>query len=329
MKRLFIVFVFVVAAGILAGLLFSRRAPAPTPQEIGPVVEVDPPPRTVEFPQLPAGARFSYDGPKVALPISATTYHITSPATTKREVETKALALASRFFLEGSPSAFWRSGVFAATWDTEPVSLSVSFSKDILSFSLSQRRTTPLSLRLPSPADAPRLVSNYAALPAGAGFVVQESRSEGFDGVVVLDVPTVPLTGYSLGLAVLGTPVLTSEYSEQWAGVIADSFGVVRVLSVVVPFQSLTPAGEASLVSVADAVANLNEGRGALLWITDETAPPGYGTTPIITSAVVHEITLVYVVVGDSLRPAYLMTGSGEESTVVQNFQALVFASPI
>lgn len=328
MKKYGVAIFLFLGLGIVVGYLLSSGRPQPTAPQEEPVIVVDPPPRTVEFPQLPAGAIFSYDGPKKEFPASLMAYHVAPTASSRTQVEAFSLALAPKFGFEGSPSAFWRSGAFAATWDTEPASLSVSFSKDVLSFSLSQRRVSPSALRTVSPDAIIAALSSIITYPAGATLRPLEQRTGGFDGVVVLDSPG-PLTGYSFGLSILDIPVLTSEYLQQWASAVADSGGVVRVLSAIVPFRSLTPAGEVALISLADAIANMNAGRGAVLWITDETAPPGYGTTPTITNAVVHDAELVYVAVGETLRPAYLLAGSGEQSTVVQSFEALVFASPL
>jgi hypothetical protein len=328
MKRIITIGAALAIFGLLVGLFFSRQGvPAPEIPE-APVVPVESPPRTIEFPTLPAGAEYVYDGPDVELPLSAALYHISPAASGHEDVQNRAIALASQFGFTASPSAFWRSGVFAALWDTPASSFTVSFSKDILSLSLSQRQTTARALLAGSPGEAAGLVSRYLPPPTGVLFGVTDTRTSGFDGVVVLDGPG-NLIGYTLGLAVIGTPVLTGEYAAGWGEVVVDGSGVVRMLSAIVPFRSLTPAGEVPLISLDDAVANLNAGNGALLWITDETAPVGYGTTPTIMRAVVREVALVYVVVGDTLRPAYLLGGSGIQSTVEQTFRAIVFASSL
>lgn len=331
MKRLVVILVVLALAALGAALLLSRRPAPPVPKPAGPTVEVDPPPRTVEFPADPTTIRFTYEGPEKVLPLAATVYQVVPLSRTRLQVEASAFSLATSFQFEGTPSAFWSAGNFAGIWDADNRALTVSYTKGALAFDLAQRRVASSSLRLAPPAatQAPALVSSFVPPPAGAAFALLEERREGFDGVVVLDRPGSPLVGYSLGLAVFGVPVLTPEYSLFWAGVVADDQGFVRVLSALFPFGAVTSAGEVALLTLDDAIANLNAGNGAVLGIADDAAPPGYGAAPVVDAATITAIELVYVIQGTMLRPAYFMTGSGVKDGRTQQIEALIFASPL
>jgi len=327
-KRIFILLIIcaVIVVGVVI-VLQGQQKKMTTQALTVPKVFVDPPPRIIDVPEIPASAQFTYTGSSTAVPVSVPTYVFTEAATAT-DLYGLGNAVSLQFGLTGSPSAFIQDNNFTYTKINKNRSFSVSQTKNIISVTYQRQLVEDPSLKIQNNAQAVSsffspllsLSGNEALYPLGTDKTV-------YDGVVLLEVPTPRVNNYAFGITLDSLPLLTRENTKRWASALVDENGFVRVLNYLVP-PSVEMGTAVSIISLDEAVANINARRADMLWIT-QTSGEEYGVVPSFTQGNLRDFSLVYIYKGSALVPAYLFEGSGKATTgEEQVFEVLVLASP-
>lgn len=318
---------------IIVAALFvpSRAKQAGVPKTATPTpmpVRVEPPPRTIEFPQIPTGASFVYSGKPKAVPTSMPVYRYSetqSPSALNKLADTQS----SNFGIHGTPSATVEGQSFMYTRNDEYRSFSLSKTKNVVSVTYQRAlvEDATMFLKESSQNAAVSFFTSLLSLPGVASYYSLPGGDRYFEGVVVLERPVPELTDYPFGISIQNVPALTREYTKRWASIIVDDKKAVRVLNYI-PFPSVTFLTQTTIIRPEGAIQNINDGRGNLLWITQTTGEQ-YGVTPSFQKGVLTDFSLVYVYQENSLIPAYLFTGSGLTPAGTQQvFEVLVLAVP-
>lgn len=309
----------------------SRAKQAGAPKTVTPAptsVRVEPPPRTIEFPQIPTGASFVYSGKPKAVPASVPIYRYSetqSPSVLNNLADTQS----SNFGIQGTPSAIIEGQSFMYTRGDKHRSFSLSKTKGVVNISYQRILVEDATMLLKESSQNAALsfFGSFLSLSEGASYYGLPGGDGYFEGVVVLERPVPKLTAYPFGISIQNVPVLSREYTKSWASVIVDDKKAIRVLNYI-PFPSVTFLTQTPIIQPEGAIQNINEGRGNLLWITQTTGEQ-YGVTPSFQKGVLTDFSLVYIYQGNSLVPAYLFTGAGlAPSGAQQIFEVLVLAVP-
>jgi hypothetical protein len=258
-----------------------------------------------------------------------TVYTFTETLTTSA-LNAIANSVSTQFGVLATPSATIDGQSFIYTKNEENRSFSLSKTKDIVSVSYQRIFVDDETMILKENTQSAALLffSPLFSLPAGMSLYSIPSGNIPLEGVVIVERPLPTLTSHVFGIVVNNIPLLTKEYTSRWASAILDDKGAVRILNYILA-PNITAAGELSIVSIDEAVANLNAGRGAILWVTQATGSQ-YGATPSFKEAALTDVALVYVYQNNALVPAYQFEGNATTlSGVLQTFSALVLAAPI
>lgn len=324
---------FVLFGVIAAGIAFAvtrqnkrvgpRQTIAPTPSAI----TVEPPPRTINFPPMPTGASFVYSGPTKQIPSAVSTYRYTE-ALSPPVLNGLADSLSTQFNIQSTPSAIIEGQSFMYTRNDKYRSFALVKTKDIVSVTYQRIlvEDSTMVLKGDSSSAAVSFFSPLASLSGGASFYALLADAGSFEGVVILERPIPPLKNYLFGISIQNVPILTKEYTRRWASLTIDNNGAVRILNYIAA-PTIIPLAQTPVIQPAQAVQNLNAGRGAILWITQTTGDP-YGVTPSFVRGVLTDFSLVYIHKNGTLVPAYLFNGEGVSPTgAKQAFEALVLAA--
>jgi len=327
LRYLFIFFLIIITVAVGAWFesrtrekpSFSQKLPLPT-------VYVEPPPRSIDFPITPSGTIFEYVGSEIQIPTTLPLYAVTQDVSINA-LMSLAESLSTRLGFAASPSAVISGDTFSYLRNEKEKSFVLSKTKNIIAFSYQQLRA-PAGISLSPPElSANAFVHSVFSLPQEISLKNLGAFDDGFDGLVVLERPVPGLFGYTWGFSVGGYGLLTQEYSPDWIQSVVDERGVIRSMSYVIPPTKLALQGTTAVISLTDAVANLNAGRGALVGVTQGEAL-GYGTTPAFVNAKILNAALYYLVLGSALHPAYFFEGAGTTASgATQQFIAVVMAS--
>lgn len=292
-----------------------------------PSVFVDSPPSIITVPDIPGAASFIYTGIQKTIPSTLPTYQYTEDLSSNT-LYALGDKVSSRFSVTGSPSAVIDGDYFAYMRNEEYKWFSLSKTKNIVSVSYQRLLTQDATLVVQN--DNLSVLSYFSellTLPQSMALSSLPAGRAPADGVIFLDPSPPTASNYSYGILINGFPLLTRENTLRWASALVDGRGAIRILNYLVP-PSITTSWGVSIISLADAVANINSRRGELLWITQTTGEE-YGVVPSFGNGELTSFTLVYVYQNNSLVPAYLFEGSGTAKTgEKQIFEALVLASP-
>lgn len=322
-----------IAAVILSGLLIVvaiynvffglKTGKITTPRR--PEISVSSPPRSIDFPKIPIGASFTYEGPKKTLPGELLTY------TYREDLSPMALnriadSVTSGFHLESTASATIDGSSFIYTRNDAYKSASLSKTKDIISISYQRILVEDDTMLLPEGGVA-AFFTSLLAPSREMSLSSLPSENSSIEGVVILERPFPNLKSYATGMSVGGVTLLTKEYTQRWASVIVDDKNAIRILNYIAP-PKLAPGAPIQVISLDQAIANLNNKRGEILWITQSQGDP-YGVVPSFNKGTLTDFILVYVFKEGRLVPAYLFDGKGVSSDgSTQVYGALVLASP-
>jgi hypothetical protein len=317
-----------VAAGIACGVLLQnqqKRGEVEKPP--APNIAVDAPPRIITVPDIPKDARFVYVGPTKTVPQRVPAYQFTESLSAK-DLNALAGNISTRLSFTAKPTAIVEGDYFAYMRNETNKSFSLSKTKNIVSITYQRALVEDSSLVVANSAQsASSFFSSLLSLPGGETLFSLPSDKTVFSGILILEKPTPQLTNYMFGITIGGAPLLTRENTKRWASLIVDDRGAVRVLNYLIP-PAISQSEDVQIIPVDEAIANINYGRGDLLWIT-QTSGEEYGVTASFTSGNLTDYSLVYVFQGSSLVPAYLFEGNGTAKTGDQQiFEALVLAFP-
>jgi hypothetical protein len=330
-KRAFFLFLlFCVGVGVI--LFFLQRVSRPGTTDILPspsTIPVETAPRTINFPPIPQDASFTYSGSPKAIPEALTVYQY-SYTTAPQALTTFATKISSELGLQSTPSAIIDGQSFAFTRTDKNKSFVLAETNDLVSITYQRNLVEDSSLffQEDTASAAASFFSSFFPLPTNALFTFLSSNSgDGmYEGIVILERPIPDLKDYVFGLSIQSVPLLTTEYTNRWASTIIDNRGAVRVANFILP-PVVTPAGQTRLISIEQAMKNINEGRGSLVWITQTTGDQ-YGVVPSFKKGTLTDVSLVYIHRQGKLIPAYLFDGSGpSENGTLQVFSLLVLAT--
>lgn len=317
--------IVVVALGAWLSTQTQRvsQEPKPAPAQ---TTYVEPPPRSINFPAIPRGVVFTYGGPVFQPPTTIPLYS-TSIDSSTTTLYALATTLSDHLGFVSSPSAIINRGDFSYVRNENEKTFVLTKTKNIVGTSYQLYRAPADAAPAAPEQAATSFVRTVFSPPPQLSLSLLDTVTTGFDGLVVLDRPIPNMTGYIWGFSIEGHPILTEEYSEEWSQVVADEHGVIRSASYTLPPVNFSPSGTTPVISVNDAVANLNAGRGAILnATTGET--PGYGETPDFTEARITSAFVSYLLSGGLLRPVYVFDGVGvSRAGKNQQFRAVVMAS--
>jgi len=331
-KLLIIALVLVGVAAFIAAIFAAGKSNAPGPAGLRSptpsLVAVGSPPKTIEFPPIPAGAKFVYSGKRKDVPSSMPLYRYTeTPSPTS--LNKLADSLSGQFGLQSTPSATIEGQSFMYTRNDQYRSFALSKTKDIVSVTYQRIlvKDGTMVLQEDSQNGAASFFAPLLSLSPGVLFYALPGGMRSFEGVVILERPIPPLKNYLFGISIQNIPILTKEYTRRWASLTVDNMGAVRILNFVAS-PAVSPFSNTSIIPLELAVQNLNEGNGVILWITQESGEQ-YGVAPSFTRGALTDFSLVYIHRGGILLPAFLFTGEGvSPSGVKQIFETLVLAVP-
>jgi hypothetical protein len=327
-KIILVGLMLVAVVGIFFGIFLQNQQEKQTAQ--GPVVPsiiVDPPPRIITVPKIPKEASFIYTGPIKTVPLTVSTYQFVE-STSTNALYSLANDASTRFSVTAKPSAIVDGDYFAYTKSETNRSFSLSKTKNVVSITYQRLLIEDPSLVITNNAQSASLFfSSLLSLPQGETLVPMISNETVFDGVLVLERPTPKLFNYVFGITIEGIHLLTRENTKRWASLIVDERGAIRVLNYIAP-PVVSRGPDTQIIPFDQAIANINYGRGDLLWITQASGDE-YGVIPSFISGNLTDFSLVYVFQGASLVPAYLFEGNGTAKTGEQQvFEVLVLAYP-
>ncbi|RPJ05641.1 MAG: hypothetical protein EHM28_11680, partial [Spirochaetaceae bacterium] len=316
MTRKRIIILLVMCSIIIIGVvvvLQDQQKKLTTQAPVVPKILVDPPPRMIDVPEMPVGAQFAYTGQPKTIPTSFPTYIFTESITTT-DLYSLGNTVSSQFGLTGSPSAFVQDNNFTYTKNNTNRTFSVSKTKNVVSVSYERQLVEDTTLKIQdSVQSVSSLFSPFLSLPENEALYPLGTDKTVYDGVVLLEVPTPRVNNYAFGITLDSLPLLTRENTKRWASALVDENGFVRVLNYLVP-PSVEMGTAVSVISLGEAVANINARRADILWIT-QTSGEEYGVVPSFVQGDLTDASLVYVYKGSALVPAYLFEGSGKATT--------------
>jgi hypothetical protein len=328
-KRLIIVLGIICVVAVVTAVIVVLQNPKNKQIPTGvhaPSVLVDSPPRIIDVPIIPNSASFVYVGTQKTIPSVLPIYQYTEDLSSNT-LYTLGDTVSSQFSVTGSPSAVIDNDYFAYMRNEKYKWFSLSKTKQIVSISYQRLLTQDATLVVQN--DNPSVLSFFSQLFPLSETMSLSSLPTGqipTDGVIFLDSSPVTTSTYSFGVSIDGRPLLTRENTIRWASIIIDSRGAIRILNYILP-PAVTRGQDVQIISVMDAVANINVKRADMLWITNTNGD--YSVAPAFTSGELSEYTLVYVYQNNILVPAYLFEGSGKtQNGDTQVFEVLVLALP-
>lgn len=311
---------------VAAAAFFQKKQTSlPVPSNRSPE-QVQPPPAVYNFPDIPKGAIFTYTGLKTA-PSSLQQYTITQTALPSA-LTSLGGAISDKIGYTATPSSTLIKDSFVFLREEGDNSFSLTKTKNTVAFTHQALRTSLPAIQNASSEEAARsYLTSLNYIPAFYSLSYFGADTNSLEGVGVLDKPSPILTKHLFGISLNNTPILTTEFSLSWALVVSDDQLRPRMITGVVPFQTATPSDVVHVVSPADAVDNLNKGRGVLLGVSNPTGDY-FGELPSFTRATIEDFSLVYAPVDNVLVPAYVFSGVGlTEENKQQSFEALVLAA--
>lgn len=311
----------------VVGVLYFQKNNASLPKQPNNLPkQVQPPPSTYNFPEIPRNATFTYTGTRAA-PSSLQKYNITQVATPAALVSLGE-TLSTKIGYSSTPSSALIKNSFVFLREEGDSSFSLTKTKNTVAFTHQALRTSLPALRGTSSEDAAKsFLLSLKYIPEFYSLLYLGVDMNGVEGVGVLDSPQPRLTKHLFGISLNNVPVLTTEFSQSWALVISDDQLRPRLITGVLPYQTATPSDVTQIVSPADAVANLNSRRGVLLSVSHPSGDH-FGEDPSFIQATIDDFLLVYAPVDNSLVPAYIFSGVGiTKENQRQRFDALVLAA--
>lgn len=327
---IFVIILFVVITGVVVWFQFASNqkrtslpvpSPAPTPQSVQPL------PDRQAFPAPPPGTTFTYAGPEKPIPESIMTYQIGS-TTPDSELNNLATHLSTRLAFSASASAGTIKGNFVFVINEEERSFYLTRNAAGINLSYQLRLATRAQPSSSNPDVIARSFINQLNVfpPIYSVSSLGQLPASGED-ILVKDIPPPKIYKYGFGLLINTVPILTSQYSLSWGVIAVDERGVVRLAKAALPFSSLSPENNTKIVSLESALRGLHEGRGALVRISGLNQNY-FDVFPAFANGVMSDFTIVYVITGNRLVPAYRFLGSGlTQDGKTQSFEAVVLAS--
>jgi hypothetical protein len=308
--------------------VFQKRGVMPsltTPQKTNIVVES--PPRSVEFPTMPLGAIFSYDGPQKTFPESVYIYQddlSLLPTSLVSVGDAMSVALG----LTGTASAFIDGQTVSYTKEEVNRSFSLAGTLGVVSVNYQRSLVEDDTVIIEGEGknDAP-LLKNLLGLSGKLSLYPVSSETFPSEGVVIRERPAPTTQTTAFGLYIDGAPLLSKTYSKRWVTTVVDNLGAVRLLSFLLPPHPRV-VGSTPIISTTDAITNINSNRAALLRASGPEEDLYDQPAASFKNGLLKDYELVYVYKDSSLVPAYIFSGTGTSlGGLRQNIEVLVMAS--
>ena len=289
--------------------LVMRRAPRKAVPVREPVLVLPAP--TIHL-QSPKNVSFQFEKEPV-IPSQLTTYLYEeySLAETERLIRNSL----SSYAIPASASSLVRMGVSTTTWSRLGAEFILTSSPTTTSVVFRQQQALSLPGTIsPSVAVARQFIFQLFSLPTGMTLTNLGAKDGEFDGLFIID--TFPKTEFVAELfsyAVEGRPVISLYETGPNATVVVDGNGVVRAATVFPPPKQLVPGASMPLITKADVLSNLTQGRGAIVSGYNE-ATSGQGEQLTFTSFGIKEVSVVYAKQGTAILPAFLLSGTGTDA---------------
>lgn len=327
----FIIVFFVIIAALAGWAEYQRRqnqralpaaTPAPTPESVPPL------PNVQNFPNVPPGTTFIYDGLQKSTPETLPTYQV-GPDMTISSLNSLATRMSDGLGFTATPSAAVIKGSFVFVRNQDP--LSFYLARNDSGVSLSYQRLLAANVprsSVPTDKIASAFLGQLNISPAPYSLSPLGQQTNMGESIAIGDIPVPQLYKYGFGVSITNVPVLTTDHTLQWGIVVVDENGIVRLTKTTLPYPSPMPVGNSRLVSLQSALAGLAAGRGVLVSVSGPEQNYFDAVPPSFSRGVVSDFAIVYAKTGDRLVPAYRLVGSGQtQDGKTQSFEALVLAS--
>lgn len=279
--------------------------PAPPPK-----ISAPPPPVEV-IPSAPKNVSFTYAG-STNIPTTLPGYHFSW----KRRNLNEILSIANLLGFADPPVRKRDKKNTIYSWFSPSANLYLfdNGMTQIWKYALVLSKGTSLG-NAQSEETGKNFLASVFALPKNVSFLLKNSSSGPFDGLVIRDSPIPTLHGYSFSYMVDDIPVVTTEFNMSPISIIIDSNGIVRTFSFSHP-----PIVESSnayrLISPSDAVTSLKKGLGILIFVGMDNSYAFFDSPPFFTSVSLSSFSLVYYPdnTTTSLLPFYIFEGEATNS---------------
>lgn len=277
--------------------------------------------------QQPKNVVFSFVT-QPALPASLPTYTTVSYKST--QIIDAVLKNLSLYDIPASPSSLIRAGTKTTTWSRHGADFSTSISKEHMTvvFHQSKALIRPESIDENTTA-AGQFITRLFSLPAGVSLSQTQVIDGPFDGLLILDsfgARKVQAINFSYTLN--GIPIATTRGGLVSGSVIVDNLGIIRSATISPPPYTVSQTDGARIISKTDIISNLQQGRASVVsGYNPKTA--GLGDSLTFHSFAIDKTTVVYGQLDGKLLPAFLLHGTGTDSTgVTQEATYFLWATP-
>jgi hypothetical protein len=302
----------------------SSQMPTPT-DSVSP--QVTPQPLLPTFiPNAPKNVLFSFIGQPLQYPSKLNIYGF-APLPPPSWPDKSISPIAETLGFTTVSSKIQNDKIFSLVWTKD--SSELVYSRSSLSETIAYRQYLPQKSSTPASADTASLfIKKTFAFPQNLELSALPDVSNNFADLPIRDTPRPALLGFSFSYLIENTyPLLLNNYEIPSALVILDNNGAVRSATYSFPPNEVKPIKETNIITVNQAVDNLNLGFGTLVSsvATDEWGLQTHFSSVSLTSAI-----LCYLAdkTSRNILPFYLFSGTGlsEEKTI--NIKYIISALP-